>query len=183
MDDTFEMSIGKVSAMRSSRIRRATTLFGLVALTATAVLGCGDSGDDAAAATSAPAATSSAAPAAASPEAEKEISEAFVTFFDGKAAPATRAGLVEKGDEFKPFLEGMAADPRAQGTSVTVSAVQVVDDKTADVTYTLLLGGNPVLPDQSGQAVKEGDTWKVAAMTFCALLAVQGSGAAIPACS
>lgn len=169
--------------MRSSRIRRATTLLGLVALTATAVIGCGDSGEDAAASTSAPAATSSAAAAAASPETEKAVTDAFVTFFDGKAAPATRAGLVEKGDEFAPMLEGMAADPRATGTSVTVSAVEIVDDKTADVTYTLLLGGNPVLPDQSGQAIREGDTWKVAAMTFCALLAVQGTGEVVPACS
>ncbi|MFI5720390.1 hypothetical protein [Nocardia sp. NPDC051750] len=169
--------------MRTLRFRRTTSLFGLIALTAAAVIGCGDSDENAAAATSAPAATSSAAPAAASPETKKEITNAFVTFFDGKADPATRAGLVEKGDEFAPFLQGMAADPRAQGTSVTVSAVEVVDDKTADVTYTLLLGGNPVLPDQSGQAIKEGDTWKVASMTFCALLAVQGTGEAIPACS
>ncbi|MEU1983002.1 hypothetical protein [Nocardia sp. NPDC019395] len=169
--------------MRSIRLRRATTIFGLIALTAAAVVGCGDSDDSAAAATSAPAATSSAAPAAASPETQKAINDAFVTFFDGKADPATRAGLVEKGTEFKPFLEGMASDPRAMGTSVTVFAVQVVDDKTADVTYTLLLGGNPVLPDQSGQAIKEGDTWKVAAMTFCSLLAVQGTGQVIPACS
>ncbi|WP_328392744.1 hypothetical protein [Nocardia sp. NBC_00416] len=169
--------------MRLSRTRRSAALFAMLTLTAAAVVGCGDSEDDAAAATSAPAATSSAAAAAASPEVQKEITDAFVTFFDGTAPPATRAGLVEKGDAFKPFLEGMASDPRASGTSVTVSGVQVVDDKTADVTYTLLLGGNPVLPDQSGQAIKEGDTWKVAAMTFCALLAVQGSGQAIPACS
>ncbi|MEV3965263.1 hypothetical protein AB0M34_31005 [Nocardia sp. NPDC050193] len=169
--------------MRSNSTRRSAALIGLMALTATAVIGCGDSTDDAAAATSAPAATSSAAPASASPEVQKEITDAFVTFFDGKSPAATRAGLVEKGDAFAPMLEGMAADPRASGTSVTVAAVQLVDDKTADVTYTLLLGGNPVLPDQSGQAIKEGGTWKVAAMTFCSLLAVQGSGEPNPACS
>ncbi|MEU4842523.1 hypothetical protein [Nocardia testacea] len=169
--------------MRSTSTRRSAALIGLMALTATAVIGCGDSTDDAAAATSAPAATTSAAPATASPETQKEITDAFVTFFDGKAPAATRAGLVEKGDAFAPMLEGMAADPRASGTSVTVSAVQLVDDKTADVTYTLLLGGNPVLPDQSGQAIKEGSAWKVAAMTFCSLLAVQGSGEPNPACS
>lgn len=169
--------------MRSSRTRRTAALFGMIALTATAVIGCGDSEDDAAAATSAPAVTSSAMPAAASPETEKEITDAFVTFFNGTAPAATRAGLVEKGDAFKPMLEGMAADPRASGTSVTVSAVRLVDNKTADVTYTLLLGGNPVLPDQSGQALEEGGTWKVAAMTFCSLLAVQGSGEPNPACS
>ncbi|MGW5384391.1 hypothetical protein [Nocardia sp. NPDC003963] len=169
--------------MRSSRTRRTAALIGLLALTATAAIGCGDSGDETTAATSAPAATSSAAPAAASPATEKEITDAFVTFFDGTSPAATRAGLVEKGDAFEPMLAGMAADPRASGTSVTVSAVQLVDDKTADVTYTLLLGGNPVLPDQSGQAIKEGDTWKVAAMTFCSLLAVQGSGEPNPACS
>lgn len=80
------------------------------------------------------------------------------------------------------MLEGMAADPRATWTSVTVSVVEIVDDTTADVTYTLLLAGNPVLPGQSGQAIREGDTWKVAAMTFCALLAVQGAGEVVPAC-
>ncbi|MBF6352284.1 hypothetical protein IU448_25225 [Nocardia flavorosea] len=60
--------------------------------------------------------------------------------------------------------------------------MEIVDDATADVTYTLLLADKPVLPDQSGQAIGEGDTWKVAAMTFCALLAVQGTGEVVPAC-
>ena len=101
-------------------------------------------------------------------------------FFDAKQPADKRAAAVEKGDVFAPVLAAQANNPQAQGTSATVSKVATVDAGHADVTYTLLMGGNPVLPDQSGQAVQENGQWKVAASTFCALLKLQGGTA--PAC-
>ncbi|MEU8896003.1 hypothetical protein [Nocardia sp. NPDC048505] len=163
--------------MRTS-LRHAVTACCLAALTATLVAGCG--GDDAdpvattaASATTAAAATSATAASAAD---TKAVTDAYVTFFNGQTPAATRAGLVEKGAAFQQALEGMAVNPQAAGTSVTVAAVTFADGTHAEVKYTLLLNGNPVLPDQSGQAVKEAGQWKVAAATFCALLAIQSGG-------
>ena len=67
-------------------------------------------------------------------------------------------------------------------TGATVEGVTLSDDSNADVKWTLLLEGNPVLPDQSGNAILVDGTWKVSATTFCTLLAIQGGGAPVPGC-
>lgn len=123
------------------------------------------------------------AAAPADPAVTKEITEAYTTFFNGKAPAADRTKLIENSEGFAQVLQGMAADPQAQGTTVTVKGVTLTDDTNADVTYDLLLNGTPALPDQTGQAVKVDGTWRVATATFCALLSIQGKGDAIPACS
>ena len=56
------------------------------------------------------------------------------------------------------------------------------DPENADVKWTLLMNGAPVLPDQSGNAIQQDGTWKVSATTFCTLLAIQGGGAPVPGC-
>ncbi|MGW5071778.1 hypothetical protein [Rhodococcus sp. NPDC004095] len=168
--------------MRVSTSRRALAACGFVAVLAASVTGCSsDSDDDATAATTTTkAAATTTAAAAADPAATKEITDAYVAFFNGTTPPAARAGLVENGATFQPALEAMAADPQASATTATVAKVTTTDATNADVTYTLLMGGNPVLPDQGGQAVKQDGTWKVAAATFCALLSIQGGGGALP---
>lgn len=174
--------------MRNKMIRGAAGLCGIAVIAAATVTGCSDDKSDNAASstttTAAAATTSAAAPAAGSPAADpattKAVTDAYVLFFDAKQPADKRAAAVEKGDVFAPVLAAQAGNPQAQGTSATVSKVTTVDADHADVTYTLLMGGNPVLPDQAGQAVQENGQWKVAATTFCALLKLQGGTA--PAC-
>lgn len=55
-------------------------------------------------------------------------------------------------------------------------------DDAATVSWTLLMNGAPVLPDQSGEALLEDGQWKVSAVTFCTLLAIQGDGSTVPGC-
>ncbi|MFW0785623.1 hypothetical protein AAFP35_13995 [Gordonia sp. CPCC 206044] len=149
--------------------------------------GCSDdSSDSDSAATSSAAmtsATASAEAAAADPATTKEITDAYVVFFNGQTPPAERAALIEKGQEFTPVLQGLTQNPQSMQTTVAVKNVKVTDPEHADVTYDLLMKGNPVMPDQTGQAVKVNDTWVVSADTFCALMAVQGDGGQIPACA
>ncbi|MFI7188215.1 hypothetical protein ACIBQ0_00655 [Nocardia nova] len=172
--------------MRNKMIRGAASLCGIAVIAAATVTGCSDDKSDSSASTTTAAAatTSAAAPAAgtsaADPATTKAVTDAYVLFFDAKQPADKRAAAVEKGDVFAPVLAAQANNPQAQGTSATVSKVVTVDAGHADVTYTLLMGGNPVLPDQSGQAVQENGQWKVAASTFCALLKLQGGTA--PAC-
>ncbi|MBF4998261.1 hypothetical protein IRT45_13980 [Nocardia sp. BSTN01] len=173
--------------MRNKMIRGAAGLCGIAVIAAATVTGCSDDKSDSTASTTtatAAATTSAAAPAAGSaaadPATTKAVTDAYVLFFDAKQPADKRAAAVEKGDVFAPVLAAQAGNPQAQGTSATVSKVTTVDADHADVTYTLLMGGNPVLPDQAGQAVQENGQWKVAATTFCALLKLQGGTA--PAC-
>ncbi|MFC9659527.1 hypothetical protein ACFVJ5_04765 [Nocardia sp. NPDC127606] len=156
--------------MRTSQFRTVALCCGLVA----ALAGCGSDDDTAAAPSTSAAATTSAAAATADATATAAITKAYTTFFDGNVPPAERAALVESGDVFLPILQAQSQNPQSSGTTVTVASVKSTGATSADVGYTLLMGGNPVLPDQTGQAVKQGATWKVAAATFCALIAIQG---------
>lgn len=163
--------------MREITFRR--TLFTCLCATAVAVVGtgCGDDRGSTAESTSVAAATTTAAVADAATT--KAITDAYTTFFSGQTPAATRAGLIENGSQFQPVLEATASDPRGLTTSVTVAGVKLTGADQADVTYTMLISGNPVFVDQTGQAVKENGQWKVAAATFCALLALQGGAPAI----
>ncbi len=175
--------------MRHTKLSRALTACCAAALIVGVAAGCSDDDSDSAPSTtssvaaSTSAAESSAAAAPADPAVTKEVTDAYTTFFNGKTPAADRTKLIENSEGFAQVLEGMAADPQAQGTTVNVKGVTLTDDTNADVTYDLLLNGAPVLPDQTGQAIKVDGSWRVATATFCALLSIQGKGDAIPACS
>ncbi|MGV9675941.1 hypothetical protein ACWDSJ_11740 [Nocardia sp. NPDC003482] len=168
--------------MRISFPRTVVAALGAAALVTATLSGCSDDKDNSATASSSTTTSAAATSAAGQADAAttKAITDAFVTFFNASTPVDQRVASVEKGQDFAAVLQGAAANPQAQGTTATVSAVKLVDATHANVTYTLLMGGNPVLPDQTGQAVKEGSAWKVAAATFCALLSLQGG--ASPAC-
>ncbi|MFI6571843.1 hypothetical protein [Nocardia fluminea] len=166
--------------MRNTLRRKAMACCGLVAIAVVTVTGCGSDDEAPSSSPSTSAVTTSATAAAADPAAVKSITDAYVLFFDGKAAADQKVAVVEKGAAFTPLLQAQAANPQAQTTSVTVGGVKLIDADNADVTYSLLMNGTPVLPDQTGQAVREGGQWKVAAATYCALMAIQGGSS--PAC-
>lgn len=178
--------------MRTLSIRRALAVAGIAAVALAGVVGCSsddssDATDDTTATTVATATTEAedtteAAGGAADAETTQAVTDAWVTFFNGTTPPETRAGLVENGDAFLPALEGMAADPQATATTATVEGVTSAGDDAAVVSWTLLMNDAPVLPDQSGEALVEDGQWKVSAVTFCTLLAIQGDGSAVPGC-
>jgi hypothetical protein len=65
-----------------------------------------------------------------------------------------------------------------------VTAVTVTSPTTADVTYSIVQGGQVALADQKGQAVLDGGVWKVSAPSFQALLKLeQGQASASPSAS
>ncbi|WP_280293636.1 hypothetical protein [Nocardia abscessus] len=168
--------------MRSSFSRTATACFGMVLVATAALTGCSsdDEGSDATSTTSA-ATRTAATPAAAAPAdaaTAKAVTDAYTSFFDPATPAEQRLATLEKGDAFAPTIQAQAAGPQS-GTSVTVSGVKLVDPTHAEVTYTLLLGGNPVLPNQIGSAVQDNGRWKVAATTFCSLLKLQGATAPV----
>lgn len=160
--------------MRTSLLRTTAACCSLAVVAVSVLVGCGSDDDQDAASNTTARATTSAASPTVDAAATQAITQAYTTFFDGSVPPDKRAALVESGDIFLPILQAQSQNPQSSGTTVTVAAVKSTGANSADVSYTLLMGGNPVLPDQTGQAVNQNGTWKVAAATFCALLAIQG---------
>ena len=176
--------------MRVSITRRALAVCGSMAVAAAVVTGCSDSsedtsGDDTSTTSSVATTTTATAEAASADTATTEaVTASYVTFFDGTTPAATRASRSRSTTSSPAPATGRirATDPQASATAAPVEGVTVADDGTATVSWTLLMNGAPVLPDQSGEAIEEDGTWKVSAATFCALLAIQGDGSAVPGC-
>ncbi len=105
---------------------------------------------------------------------EATIMTNWVKFFDGTVPAQDKTGLLENGQQYQKQLEANAASPLAKSSAASVSSVSITSPTTATVTYSILIGGQPALPDQTGQAVLQDGTWKVGAQSFLALLALQG---------
>lgn len=164
-------------------IRRILATAGAVAITAATVIGCSNSTDNSAESTAA--ATTAAAAQATSSQATnssdpaiKEITDAFVTFFDGNTPADKKITLVENGSTFAAAITQQASSPMAAGSTATVADVKLDDTANATVTYSILINGSPALPNQNGKAVNIDGQWKVAAVTYCGLLKIQGGAPA-----
>jgi endonuclease/exonuclease/phosphatase family metal-dependent hydrolase len=110
------------------------------------------------------------------------ITAAYNTVFHGVATtPEQRARAIQDGsrvlDTLKNELKQQAK--LLAGVSVRIDGMQQVDPHTVDVTYTILLNGNPVLDHLPGQAFEVGGRWLVARRSFCEL-AKLSNGSKIP---
>ena len=152
-------------------IRGAAALGFGVLLAAGVVAGCGSSNDD----TSPVPSTTTTVAGAPTAGAEKEVSDTFVAFFSAQTPPAQKINLVENSPAFADTINAQAATPLTQGAAATVSKVDLDAPGHATVTYTVLVNGQPVLPDQIGEAVEVDGSWKVSQTTFCELLTLQGN--------
>jgi hypothetical protein len=122
-------------------------------------LGCGGGSKKAAAASSNPA---------------EQVKHTWMTFFDGSTQAATKVALLQNGQRFAPVIQAEANSPLAKQTRVVVNKVTLVSPTQARVLYTITLGGQPALPNQTGIAVAVGGKWQVSDRSFCALLSLQG---------
>lgn len=182
------MNDRKIPAARATRLGTAA-LIGL--LIVAAVAGCGSSkkGSGSSSPPSAPGTTPTSAPtAASSPGASAPskadataITKAFTTFFSSATPVDDSVAYLQDGAAFRDVLEQQAKTASAGKASATVSKVTLDSPDKASVVFTIRLAGAPVLPNTPGFAIREGGTWKVAGVTFCGLLQVQGSPP--PVCS
>lgn len=110
----------------------------------------------------------------------EQIKRTWTMFFEGSTPPATKVSLLQNGQRFAPVIQAESNSPLARQTKVVVSKVELLGSNRARVTYTITLGGQPALPNQTGIAVRNGGRWQVSDQSFCALLSLQG--AVPPAC-
>jgi hypothetical protein len=124
-----------------------------------------------------PAASAPADPAAARAEIEKN----WTAFFNPATSMEDRVKILENGDALRPLLSAFAGDENAARSSAKVTDVRFTSATEATVTYDLLVGGAPALPDSKGISVLQDDTWKVSLKTLCALVEL-GGNADVPGC-
>jgi hypothetical protein len=94
-------------------------------------------------------------------------------FFSGATSADRKTALVQDGAAFAKVIDEQSKSPLAKSVAATVSKViQNTPDK-AVVTYSVTLGGKPVLTNVKGEAVLIGGVWKVGAQSFCELLTLE----------
>lgn len=175
-----------------SKIKRPWILGGVLAILllslVMAVVACGGSSTTTTAAATSSTEASSSTGAGSSTTATLTgdaalIAANWMKFFDGSQAATDKAALLENGQQYAQQIQAYAATPLAKMAKAEVSAVKMTSANTADVTYSLIVGGTPVLTNQQGKAVLQNGTWKVGAQTFQGLLAAaqqQGSSTTAP---
>jgi hypothetical protein len=120
----------------------------------------------------------------ASANASAAVAADWGEFFSGTTPAARKIALLQHGQQFASTINAQANSPLAQGTTANVISVSITSPTTADVTYSISLGGQTALPNQQGQAVKEGGIWKVSAKSFQDLLKLeQGASGVTPSAS
>jgi hypothetical protein len=170
------------------KIRNPIPLIMLLCALGTSVAACGSSGSSSSS-TPSPSASSTSASSSASPSAAAsggnavaEITANWTAFFDPTTPLAKRISILQNGQVFSAAIQGSSRFPGASTASAKVTKVTVTSPTQAKVTYSILLAGTPVLPNQSGVAVLEGGTWKVGDASFCALLTLENSGKPMAVC-
>ena len=139
-----------------------------------ATLSCATTDDQRASATSATVTrrttTTVGADGAVDPETLAGITEAFHLLFDGDVTDVdAKLAVLEDGDLLREyFLASYEAQREiASRVRVRIDAARLVDPRHAEVTYSLLLDGQPVLDHLEGGAVRAGRRWLVTRRTYC----------------
>lgn len=122
--------------------------------------------------------TPSGAPSSADAATVAAITHAYQTFFAPGTSLQTSMGLLQNGAAFKATLDQQGNSSFAKKASASVADISLVSADTAKLKYTISVGGQPMLKDQTGYAVREGGTWKIADYTFCGLMTLQGTAPA-----
>lgn len=102
------------------------------------------------------------------------VSKAYTTFFDAKQTHAALVADLQNGPKLSDALTQQAQNPTAKTLSAKVTKVTLQNPHVALVTFTLLSNGSVLLANTPGKAVLEDGTWKLAAETFCGLVAATG---------
>jgi hypothetical protein len=109
-----------------------------------------------------------------SANASAHVTTAWTTFFNGSTPAAQRLALLQDASAFAAALRAQTSSSFAKGVSAKVTKVDVTSSSTATVTYSILIGGTPELPNATGKAVLVAGTWKVSSQSFCSLLQLEG---------
>jgi hypothetical protein len=111
--------------------------------------------------------------------AKAEIDSNWKTFFGPTASLQTRENLLQNGSQFAQIISSEFAALGQESFSSAINSTSLTSTTAANVVYTGTLGGQVVLKNEAGSAVKVGGVWKVSDATLCQLLALDGSKPAV----
>lgn len=123
-----------------------------------------------------PSANASSATGSAGGAASKAIAANWTAFFDAKTPVPQRVGLLQDGSQFASIISSQAGSSLASEASAKVTKVAMVSATQANVTYSILVAGQSMLPNQAGVAVLQDGKWKVGVTSFCNLLTLENAG-------
>ncbi len=123
--------------------------------------------------------TSPAATASAGGSATQQITANWTAFFNAKTPVAKRVSLLQDGQTFASIIQSQAGGGLAAQATAKVTKVTLVSASQAKVVYSILVGGQSALANQSGTAVLQNGTWKVGVASFCGLLALENGGSTV----
>src|SRR3954452_5095243 len=105
-------------------------------------------------------------------EAKAEITKVWQDFFNPAIPLEQKKDMVENYEQLKPILEEQKTNPQAQQIKTAVKDVTLQGDSNATVAYDIVSTqtNEPLLPNASGQAVRQDGKWKVTQQTFCSLI-------------
>jgi hypothetical protein len=118
-----------------------------------------------------------------SPSAITALRADWQRFFSGASSAKVKIALLENGNRYAKTIAAQVTNPLAKSLAAKVSSVKLSSAGTASVTYSLLLGKQVLLADQTGRAVLQKGIWKVSAQSFQALLALEGQVSSSPSAS
>jgi hypothetical protein len=166
--------------------RRILVLPALAAGFGLLLTGCGGSSP-------APKSSLSSTPSSSSPSssggggnssAAAAIKANWVAFFASSTPVSKRVSLLQNGSAFEPVISAQSKSSLASSAAAKVNSVSNITATQADVNYTITVGGQSALPNQSGVAVYQNGVWKVGDKSFCSLLALELGKSGLPsACS
>jgi hypothetical protein len=111
---------------------------------------------------------------------QAKIKTDWATFFAGTTPAKHKVALLQNGQSFAAVINAQASNPMSKSSAAKVLSVTVTSKTQAKVRYTITLGGQAALSNQTGVAVLQDGTWKVGDQSFCALLALEQTKT--PAC-
>jgi hypothetical protein len=104
----------------------------------------------------------------------QQIEKDWITFLAGVTSAQQKRRLLENGPQYVSIIKAHSAWPLAKVARVRVTSLRITSATTATVGYSLVPNDKVVLPDQTGDAVKQRGVWNVGAKRFQALLAREG---------
>jgi hypothetical protein len=169
---------------RTGGITHFLAVAGGATVLAAVLTACGGSNGASPGSSSSPSSTPSSAAASApsgpmptaGAAAEAAIKQDWTAFFNAKTPTSRRVQLIEHGQELAQVLQAQAGSALASSASAQVNSVTLTSPTQATVKYTVLVGGSPVLRNQTGVAVYRNGVWQVGDASFCALLKMENSG-------
>jgi ABC-type phosphate transport system substrate-binding protein len=154
----------------ATQLRRAAA-----ALVMAAVLsGCGSSGSGNSSSSGTPPGGGSRSVTPANAASKSAVTKAYATLFGTKATLGQSVAALQHGKRFAAAIKKASKSSFASKSSATVRSVRLQSPHTAKVTFSILVGGQPLLKNAPGYAVRQNGRWQVAAKTFCGLLKLQG---------